>query len=288
MKKLCIALMMGLSLVVLDASAAIKKTTKCPTNATCGDGGKIISCKAGYYKESDKACKKCPAHATCDGIGIQHCDSGYYRESENAKSCKRCPAGYKCGDDSSTGIGTPHPCPARMYSKAGSTECQMCPAGTVSTIGSATCKKCPAGTFEKYGIACVPCSDDTYSAAGATVCKTCPKGKTSNANHTGCLVGKNLNNGSTSIKKPVNQATQPGRNCAIGLYLSSGKCKKCPSGYACNHDIATKCSAGSYARYGAQCELCTGDTYSAAGATSCKACPKGKKASADHTKCVKA
>ena len=92
----------------------------------------------------------------------------------------------------------------------------------------------------------------------------------------------------TSTETPSNSATQPGKNCAKGLYLSSGKCKKCPSGYACNHDIATKCPAGTYARLGIDCPKCVDNTYSAAGAVSCKACSKGKKANPDHTKCVKA
>ena len=74
--------------------------------------------------------------------------------------------------------------------------------------------------------------------------------------------------------------------CPTGQYLSSGKCKACPSGYVCFDDKRKKCPAGTYAQEGAICQPCTEETYSSAGATSCKSCPKGKISNANHTKCI--
>ena len=236
MKKLCITLMMGLSLVVLDASAATKTT----------------ECFEGQYLKGTGKNKTC-----------QPCEAGYY--CPDGKNRKKCPAGSYCPKSSVS------------VSRTGLTT--MAAGGIVAAgvvVGIA-------------GVKPLPCTGNTYSAAGQASCsKKCDgTNQIVNSNHTGCTK-------CPSKQQPNADHTACENRCTAGEYVKgTGKnktCVACEAGYYCpDGKKRQKCPAGTYAESGASsCQKCSRDTYSSAGAKSCKACPKGKKANADHTKCVKA
>ena len=194
-------------------------------------GGKCLPCTGNTYSSSpgSKKCQPCPSgqkpnedHTKCeigtvrleDGSMLAatsevtiasrtnnnkdlYCKDGYYKKTKGAKTCTKCPAGYKCnnnkrtkcpaGQYSAAGSGKCLACQAGTYSKAGSGKCTKCPAGTLSGSNASECKKCSAGTYSSHGVGCITCPDGTYSAAGAKSCKACPKGKMANKNHTACV-----------------------------------------------------------------------------------------------------
>ena len=112
---------------------------------------RCLPCPDNTYTPEEKAakCTPCPKNAKCY-LNRFKCNEGYYKNSDKAKSCKECSAGYMCNGTSRF--------------------------------------KCPAGTYASAGsFVCTSCSGDTYSSAGASKCKSCPKGQKPNEKHTACV-----------------------------------------------------------------------------------------------------
>ena len=228
-------IVMGLSFIVMDASAATKMCEK-----------------DGYYVKGSSKSDTCEA-----------CPAGYY--CPDKKNKKKCPAGSYC-----PGLGG-------VIGKGG------------AIIGVADGKI--VGYEESYsgGVIPIPCEGNTYSAAGQSKCSGKCDGEKQivNSKHTGCVT-------CSPKQKPNEDHTACENRCNPGEYAKgTGKNKTCPScgaGYYCpDGKNRTRCPAGSYCPANAiQAIACTGDTYSTAGQSSCKTCPKGKKPNANHTKCVKA
>jgi syndecan 4 len=189
MKKIMLALIMGVALISTDAFAATKQ--KCPAGTYSAKGasactdceGNTISaagassctpCKTGTQANTNHTvCETaCPANASCaNGVANFVCNAGYYKASSTAKTCTLCTAGYKC-----TGNNERVQCPANTRSNAGWGHCEACPNLTYSGAGSATCTACTANSIRCTSASDFTCKDGYYENTATHKCVECPAG----------------------------------------------------------------------------------------------------------------
>jgi hypothetical protein len=131
---------------------------------------------------------------------------------------------------------------------------------------------------------CGTCPSNTYKeTTGISQCRKCPPDRAINSSspedHDSpsdcvCSAGREEVNGNCTV-------------CGLNQYkptASNDACTACPAGSTApgsrvtQHDELAdcKCQAGSFMSAAGQCEVCPGDTFSAAaGSTQCQACPDG-------------
>ena len=231
MKKLCITLMMGLSLVVLDASAATK-TTECFEGQYLKGTGKnktCTPCEAGYYCPDGKNRKKCPAGSYCPKSSVSvsrtgltagivgagavagivgakplPCTGNTYSAAGQASCSKKCDGTNQIVNPNHTGCKN---CTAKQQPNADHTACEnKCTAGQYvkGTGKNKTCVTCEAGYYCPDGKNHQKCSAGTYAGSGATTCQTCAGNTYSAAGATSCKAcpsGKKANKSHTQCVK---------------------------------------------------------------------------------------
>ena len=265
MKKLCIALMMGLSLVVLDASAATKTCDK--DGQYVKGAGKTATCEFcpdGYYCPDKKNKKKCPAGSFCPGHGKKYVT----RETGDGKWVWQASIGVSDGTKS-------YPCEGNKY----------------STAGQASCKRCDGANqiVNSNHTGCIKCSAKQQPNADHTACE-----KIESTNVDECQKGQ-------YVKGVGKNKICP--ECEDGYYCPDGKKRqKCPAGSYCRRGLSifrkgnagaikpTPCTGNTYSTPGqSNCKKCDGANQIVnSNHTGCKNCPAKQQPNADHTQCVKA
>jgi len=204
---------------------------------------------------SDQSASSAPS---CEsGFG---CTSGCTAGSSTYQ-CAECPAGKISGGVSGCALCTGDT--FRSTARGGANDCVACTATAQVALadktgcqcaggygladvqtGSSTvsqCTECHPGKFSPVGdTACADCADNHYtSVKWETSCTQCAEGKVHNSGKTGC-------------------------ECAGGTQSSGATCTACDAGqFSAVHDGTSGCS------------WCTGNTYSASGATVCSSCTSG-------------
>ena len=228
--------------------------SNCPANYTANTtAGKTaatscqITTTAGQYIKTvnDTTQTQCPAGSFCPSTtvnygstgGITACSSGtsskYTSSAAGADKVGKCYLTLTAGKQVAS-------------AGAGASDCS---AGNYCTSTADIYYNTDGGTATYTGTQCVAGS---YSTAGASACTACGAGKTSTAGATSssactsCTAITNLNAWATTSWNSSNNTMK--NLCTVGT-----------------------CLAGSY-KSGNTCPVCTGNTYSSAGATSCAGC----------------
>lgn len=215
------------------------------------------TCGAGYYcptasikqKNPSNICPQgsyCPAGASTSTV----CAEGTYQDQKGQSTCKDCPAGYYCEEETVTPI----------ICEAG----YMCPTGT----SYSTMQPCHEGNYNPF--------------VGQSECFVCPRGYYCKTDLTGittpveCEIYSYCPEGTSSSSNP----------CIAGTYTdetglqSKDQCKQCPAGFFCKegkYELSNTCDAGYYCVSGSN--TATPDSYTNKGIGSpCPIgnyCPKG-------------
>ncbi len=228
------------------------------------NGKKCTQCNAGQFSDGQNACAQCNpgTYSSKGAANCAKCPAGTYSQN-GASNCAPCPSGYAQNQAGQSGCWK---CGAGTFSQSGQTGCALCPIGTYSDDGASNCAPCPSGTFK-----------DSIGGGNISTCQLCPFGSYPNAKQgaTGCLP---IPSGHEYVNGQLKQIT-----CALGKYLSAGKCIDCPigtkgsasngvntcipcpAGYAQDKTGQTgcwPCGAGTYSQSGqAGCTVCYGVTY---------------------------
>jgi hypothetical protein len=291
----------------------------CPLHSSSPVGSSACVADAGYFSQlSFPACA--PGTFSAPGAtSCTVCSAGTYSSVSGASVCTGCAAGKYGVTVGATSSSACLPCAAgtysgaagssacttcgfingfHAYSAAGASACSLycspgysvgygsypytcwpCPAGKymdISHIAFTACMNCPSATYSTNVLAsssCTSCAPGTYSnSAGNSVCSVCSVGEYSPAASYGCTW------------------------CQTGTYASStgsSACTQCEYGKWQDNRHQTmcfNCYAGYYipvrGAIGWNTYQCSGNTYSAAGASVCTTCPTGTTANTYHTACV--
>ena len=191
-------------------------------------------CVPGFFRNASRLCQVCPANYECDGLNAL-CGNGTYKDA--AGVCQACTAGYYCPDRLNR-----YPCRNNSVQADSKLVCSCVngflePACDTCAAGSyilnGVCSACPLNFFCPDGRSAYPCPQYRAAAAGSSFC-TC-------------------------------QADRTGLNC-----------DKCVLGYyrtgTGNATVCNQCEAGFYCPDGVERQVCTGISFSSAGAAQCS-CP---------------
>ena len=268
-------------------------------------------CSEGKYstdagRTSQSACSTCPSHASSrlgsgelvrclcnrgytgpDGGPCTACIAGTYKSMNGSLACKQCPQSKYSTSLAAVSESACIDCPARTYSKEGSsriTNCS-CVRGYTGPDG-ASCAACAAGTFKEVN--------------GSSLCALCPRGKystvsaaTSGSACRDCNVHSNSEGGSSTSTDCVCNSGYTGPGGGPCVACIAGTYKDVNGSTAC-----LECSEGKYstslaAVSEASCDDCPDQTYSNVGSSlvinctcnygytgsdgsACGACPVGK------------
>ena len=166
------------------------------------------ACGPGYYTDSQRRCRPCPAgHYSTDGSVARclSCPAGSYTPVAASSSCALCPVGTFA---SLPGRSECTPCPlATISTVRGARQCTSCPEGqTTLNLGGRHCISCPRGSFpvkSADSVSCTParvghfaalahltdtrCADGYVAPLeGMSACLPCPEGSVSSDDHTEC------------------------------------------------------------------------------------------------------
>ena len=325
MKKLFIALMMGLSLIVLDASAATKTCDKdgqyvkgAGKNATCE------FCPEGYYCPDGKNKKKCPAGSFCPGYGKgasgigwaihpadptrpYPCEGNTYSSAGQSSCSKKCDGANQIVNSNHTGCTT---CSSKL--KPNTTRLQF----FANTDHTACIPRCSEGQYAKGTDKkkdCLPCEDGYYCPDGVNR-KKCPAGSfckkdehlrivpAGGAGATKpypCTGNTYSSAGQASCSKKcdgANQIVNPNhtgcKNCTAKQQPNADHtaCEsKCTAGQYVKgtgkNKTCVTCEAGYYCPDGKNHQKCSAGTYAGSGATTCQTCAGNTYSAAGATSC---
>ena len=220
----------------------------------------LLSCAAptpGMYLQSNTL-YTCPVGYSCDGTTLTPCAFDSYQSQPGQSTCDTIPVGYYPQVENGVNIGT-----------------IVCPAGYKCTNGVPTA-----------------CTGNQYQESiGSSQCSVCPMGSHTNSAHTTCTLceaGYACNGSPTIVECSYKQIIVDGECSSCSWYqyadTKTNTCVDFWDGFTSSSEGQTACKAGTFCLNGVVTN-CTGNTYSAAGASECIHCPNNQVANADHTAC---
>lgn len=248
-----------------STTARVISCTRCPSDTSSAAGA--TSCMPGI----------CPPGKEQSGPNrCSKCFRTQVKETTSAELCRECPMGTFPNDSQTACI----PCPLKFFRKSQfATKCKRCPPGTTTLgVGSTSCRRqigpCPSNTVQTKNLACVACPLTERLNPETGLCERCPKNHISS--------GPGSTKCTRCPKGTIPDGSDRGVKCVCGRGLGrqkDGTCAPCPPGTdnRSGGDTCSPCFEGDV-KSGTDtknCRSCPSGTFPSEDASNCLPCPKG-------------